>query len=315
VGGVRRKGGGVTEAASTGFTEGRAPSRVLSMTAASAASVFKPGIAAGVSLAALAGMAQAAHGLPAPKPAALCMVVIMLAAMGAGAANSVLDAGIDISMSRVGRRVEALRGMGRVPVLGVSVLLVSVSLCIAYMVFGALTASLVFTAAISYTVLYTLYLKRRSPFGTVPGGFPGALPVLIGYSAVTPYIGADGLILFAMMLLWQPPHFLALALKYRDEYRRAGVPVMPVVMGEGYTKLFMFLYMTALLPAGAALWLFGGSSGYFAMFAFAAGLLYLAASYADVFVSQRYGRAFAASIVYIMVLLIGIVADAGLRGF
>jgi heme o synthase len=302
----------VIEATGTEFAGGRAPSRALSLTVGSAASVFKPGIAAGVSLAALAGMAQAGRGLPSPKDAALCMAVIMLAAMGAGAANSVLDAGIDSSMSRVGRRVEALRGMGRLPVLTASAGFVCLSLWVAYTCFGALTAALILVAVFSYTVLYTLYFKRRSPYGTVPGGLPGALPVLIGYSAVTPYIGADGLILFTIMLLWQPPHFLALALRYRDDYRRAAVPVMPVVLGEGYTRLFMFMYMTALPPAGAALWLFGGASGYFAAYACATGLLYLAVSYMDVFVTQRYGRAFAASIVYIMALLVGVVVDSGL---
>jgi protoheme IX farnesyltransferase len=133
--------------------------------------------------------------------------------------------------------------------------------------------------------------------------------VLIGYASIEPHIGADGFLLFMVMLLWQPPHFLALALKCSDDYRAAGIPVMPVAFGEKYTKIFIFLYASALLPLSSGLWWLGYCSQYYALAAIALGAAFLLSCYRNIVATRRFGRAFGASIVYILGLLLAVIID------
>ena len=275
--------------------------------------ISKPGIVAGLSAAAVAGMTLAGRGIPRPGVALTCLACLGLAASGSAMLNVLLEARTDAVMPRVARRVAAIARLGRKKTLVAALLLILASLVSSYVFINPVTSVLILTAAFSYTVLYTLYLKRRSPYGTVPGGIPGALPVLIGYAAVNPAIGMDGLILFLVVLLWQPPHFLALALRYKDQYRAAGLPVMPVSLGDAYTKVFLFIYAAALPPLTLSLWAFGYCSGYFAAFATGLGLLFLGACYVDIVRHGRYRRAFGASIIYIIALLAAVVVDVSAR--
>jgi len=275
--------------------------------------IAKPGIAAGVAVAGLAGMVLAAGGIPSPQFLLPCLGSILLAASGSAVLNGIFDAPTDARMPRLAERVAALRQVGKVRALGISLSLVAGGLFLAYRYLNGISALLVLAAVLSYSLLYTLLLKRRSPYGTIPGGIPGALPVLIGYSAVSGRIGPDGWILFLVMLLWQPPHFWALALKYREQYRAAGVPALPAVHGEAYTRVLIFLYAVALLPMSLALWAFGYCSGYYAAAAFLLWAGFLLSSYRNAVASRRYGRAFGASIVYLMLLLFALVGDILLR--
>lgn len=272
----------------------------------------KPGIASGVALAGLAGMALAGGGLPAPGDAVLCLGGIVLAASGSAFLNGILDEAHDARMGRVARRAEALRRLGRKRAGLLAAALIAGGLSLHGSRFGAPAALLVLAAVLSYVLLYTLVWKRRSPYGTIPGGIPGALPVLVGYAAVSGgRLGADGVVLFLLMLLWQPPHFWALALRYREEYREAGLPVLPVVRGEAYTRVLSALYAVALLPVSLSLWLLGFAS---ARFALAAALLWGAcmAVAGKGFRNRRYGQAFGASILYITLLLLAVIVDAAL---
>jgi protoheme IX farnesyltransferase len=282
--------------------------------AGSALLISKPGITTGVGLAGLAGIVLAARGMPGPGVVLPCLAIIIAAASGAAIVNGILDATMDARMPRLSVRVEAMKRVGDLGTLALSLGLILASLVISYLVFHGMTAVLVLAAVLSYTVLYTLYLKRRSPYGTIPGGIPGALPVLIGYSAVAGHIGADGIILFLVMLLWQPPHFWALALAHMEEYRDAGVPVLPVVMGEPYTKILIFLYAVSLLPTTLALWAFGYCSGAFAWAALALWCYFLWSCYRNAVRSSRFRRAFGASILYILGILLAVIADVLLRG-
>ena len=276
--------------------------------------ISKPGIVSGLAVSVFAGMALAGRGLPEPKVALACLVCLGLAASGSAMLNALFESGTDALMPRVSKRAEAIKRLGRKKTLAISVLLILLSLVFSYVLLNKVVSSLIAAAAVSYTVLYTLYFKKRSPYGTVPGGIPGALPVLIGYAAVKPGIEVDGILLFFVMLLWQPPHFLTLALKYKDEYKAAGLPVMPVALGEQYTKVFMFIYAAALPLLTLSLWALGYCSVYFAAFTSAMGIAYLACCYLDVVRRRRYGRAFGASIVYIIAVLVGVVVDMGLGG-
>ena len=276
--------------------------------------ISKPGIVSGLAVSAFAGMALAGRGLPSLYVTLACLVCLGLAASGSAMLNALFESGTDALMPRVSRRAAALARLGKRKALAVSVLLILLSVLCSYVLLNPVVSALIAAAAVSYTGLYTLYFKRRSPYGTVPGGIPGALPVLIGYASVKPGIGVDGILLFLVMLLWQPPHFLALALKYKDEYKAAGPPVMPVALGEQYTKVFMFIYAAALPLLTLSLWALGYCSGYFAAFASVMGIAFLACCYVDVVRRRRYGRAFGASIVYIMAVLGGVVVDMGLGG-
>ena len=281
--------------------------------AGSALLLSKPGIVAGVSLAGLAGMVLAERGMPAAGIVAPCLASIVAAASGSAVLNGILDSSMDARMPRLSGRVEAMKRVGSDGALTLSLVLILVSLLVSHRFFHGLTVLLVFAAVVSYTLLYTLVFKRRSPYGTIPGGIPGALPVLIGYSAVAGRIGVDGIILFLVMLLWQPPHFWTLALAHGEEYRNAGVPVLPVAAGEPYTKILLFLYAVSLLPATLALWAFGFCSGAFAWSACALWCFFLLSSYRNVVIRDRYRRAFGASILYMMGILLAVIVDVSAR--
>lgn len=269
----------------------------------------KPGIVAATALSGYAGMALGFGGAPPAATAFATLSALALAAAGAAAINGVLDAAPDRKMARLAGRSAALAALGERRVLVAACLLVAAGLAIALFLLNPLAAALILAAVLSYTLAYTLYLKRKSPFGAVPGGIPGALPVLVGYAAAAGTIRAEALVLFALMLLWQPPHFWALALACRDDYRDAGIPVLPLAMGDRYTRVLIFLYATALVPASLAIWLLGAASAAFAAFALFAGGAFLAACYAYTVRSLRYVSAFRASIVYLALLLLGLIAD------
>lgn len=274
--------------------------------------ITKPGIAGGVALSGLAGMALAARGLPDRWTLLVCTICIVLAAAGSAILNVVFEERMDALMPRVFKRAEALERIGAGRAKSLAIILIASSVIASYFFLNKVTSLLIISAVVSYAFVYTLLLKKSSPYGTVTGGIPGALPALIGYSAVKPHIGVDGFIVFFVMLLWQPPHFLALALKYRRQYAAAGIPVMPVVLGEPYTKAFIFIYATALLPMPLALFIFGYCSVYFAVFSVSLGIFLLSLYYIALVQKSEYGRAFGVSIFYIIALLGAVVADLGL---
>jgi protoheme IX farnesyltransferase len=279
----------------------------------SAILLVKPGIVAAVTLAGISGMVLAQRGVPKAGTAFLALACILAAAGGSAALNTVLDAGIDGKMPRLARRTEALRSLGRGNVAAAAAAAIAAALFLSARFLNATTSLLLAAAAGGYAVLYTLVWKRRSPYGTIPGAVPGALPVLIGYAAVKPALGMDGVLLFLILLFWQPPHFWALALRHQEEYRAAGVPVLPVAFGEPYTRVLIFLYAGALLPLSMALWAFGYLSWRFGWAAFLLGAAFLAVFYRDAVATRRFGRAFAASIVYLTLLLLSLLADVLFR--
>ncbi len=271
--------------------------------------LIRPGIQVAVSLSGLAGMTLAARGLPSPGRAAAGLCAILLSASGAAIVNSLLEADRDARMARLHARVEALEEVGAGTAALFAAGLIAAALLLSWRALTATAAGLVAAAVASYTVVYTLFFKRRSPYGTVPGGIPGALPVLIGHAAVDPQIGAGAWVLFILMVLWQPPHFWTLAMKYRDDYRAAGIPVLPVAFGEPFTRLLIFIYAAALLPLSLCLRLLGGLSAGFAAAALLLGAGFLASLYCDTVRSRRYGRAFCASILYIVGILLAVIVD------
>jgi protoheme IX farnesyltransferase len=273
------------------------------------ARLAKPGIVAALLLTCYTGMVLAERGLPDSRLCLVCLGSLFLSASGSAMLNGLLDARIDVRMMRLRKRVAALNIAGQGPVTAIALAGTGAGLLIALIALGTLPFLLVLAAVVSYTLYYTLRLKRRSPWGAIPGGIPGALPVLIGYTAAAHTVRLDGFILFAVMLLWQPPHFWTLALEYRLESAAAGLPVLPAVRGQTYTILLFFVYATALLPTTLALWLFGFCSAWYAGIALLGWFAFFVASCGYLLRSHRYLPAFGASICYLVVVLLAIIGD------
>jgi protoheme IX farnesyltransferase len=269
----------------------------------------RPGILALVALAGFCGMVMAVGSLPDGRIAGLTIFCLLLSAAGSAMINSVLDYPLDIKMKRLQSRVDALRHLGRNRAMLLAGGLIIVSLMIAYRYLNALTALLALSAVLTYTVPYTLWLKRCSPFGAVPGGIPGALPVLVGYAAVAGAIQTRAMLLFLIVFLWQPPHFWIFALKHREDYIKSGVPVLPAVMGEKLTKSFILLHAAALLPASFALGFFGAFSIWYMGFAALSSVIFVVACYLCVVRDRSLGVAFRASIIYLLFLFLAIIID------
>jgi protoheme IX farnesyltransferase len=269
----------------------------------------KPGIVAAVTLSGFTGMVMAGRGLPEIVTGFACVASLLLMAAGSALMNSVLDRRMDRQMARLTTRSAALGRIGTGPVIAAAITLTISAVVIALALLNARVALLLVAAAIGYTLYYTLILKRRSPWAAVLGGLPGALPVLIGHAAITARPDTGCLALFLIMLIWQPPHFWLLSLAHREEYRAAGVPVLPLIKGDQVTKFCIYLGVSALLPASLLLRYGGPCSTICTACAFLLGGSYLLACRHFITGSVNYRAAFRGSIAYLLLLFTLIIAD------
>src|SRR5829696_724726 len=169
-----------------------------------------------------------------------------LSAGGAGAINHALDRDLDQMMKRTADRPVA---SGRVSVRAAivyGVLLGCASFALLALTVNPLAAVLSMSGLLGYVLVYTMWLKRRTPQNIVIGGAAGAVPPLVAWAAVTDGLAGTPLYLFAIVFFWTPPHFWSLSLLMKDEYARAGVPMLPVVRGEGETRRQILLYAVLL---------------------------------------------------------------------
>jgi protoheme IX farnesyltransferase len=189
------------------------------------------------------------------------LICIAVGAGASGALNMWYDADIDAAMTRTaGRPIPRGRiSPDEALVFGV-VLAAGSVICLGLMVNWAAAALLALTI-VFYVVVYTMWLKRSTPQNIVIGGAAGAAPPLLGWTAVTGSIEPGALLLFLIIFAWTPPHFWALAIHRRDEYARAGIPMLPVTHGVSFTRLQILLY-TVLLTAITLLPVAIGMSGY-----------------------------------------------------
>lgn len=209
----------------------------------------KPGIVYFVGIVALS---SAYIGSPHPFKDMIKILMVslgvMLSAAGSALINNILDREIDRLMERTSKRPTAKGEIDVGEGIGVAVFMIFSGIVFVIVFGGIIPAIFDILAVISYDVLYTLILKRKDPFGVVLGGIPGALPTLIGYYSTAGRLDILSLILFAFMFLWQPPHFWALAIKYKGDYARGNLPVMPLIYGDKFTKLQSLLYSASILP-------------------------------------------------------------------
>jgi protoheme IX farnesyltransferase len=195
----------------------------------------------------LTAMIVAAHGIPGANVLSSSLLAGGMAAGGASALNQYFDRDIDARMKRTARRPIPSGRLDARHALVFGCALVIASLVIFAVVVNALTAFLVAVGELYYVGLYTLLLKRNSSVNIVLGGGAGALPVLIGWSAITGALSTDAWLLFLIIFYWTPPHSWALALLVSEDYARAGVPMMPVACGEATTRRQIVLYSTLLV--------------------------------------------------------------------
>jgi protoheme IX farnesyltransferase len=213
----------------------------------------KPRIAYLLLITTYAAMLMAAHGIP---PLGLTLATLAagaLAAGSAGAFNCVFDRDIDGLMTRTMTRPVPMGRISPAAGLAFATVLGSLSFAIFYIFTNPLAAWLSLAGNAYYVLIYTLWLKRATALNIVIGGAAGAVPPLVGWAAVTHGIGAPALGLFALIFLWTPPHFWALALMANTDYHRASVPMLPNVRGIPHTKLEIFIYSAVLVAVSLAL--------------------------------------------------------------
>jgi protoheme IX farnesyltransferase len=211
----------------------------------------------------LPAMILAAGGLPSWSVVVATMVGGTLAAGSANALNCYIDRDIDAMMHRTGHRPLARHDVSPVGALIFGTLLGAFAIGLMGITTNWLAAGLTAVAIAFYVIVYTMLLKRRTPQNIVWGGAAGCMPVLIGWAAVTDSLSWAPVILFGIVFFWTPPHFWALAIRYREDYARAGVPMLPVVASpvRVATEIVIYSWLTAatslLLWPVATGWLYG----------------------------------------------------------
>lgn len=217
----------------------------------------KPRVVALLVFTAVVGMLLAVPGMVPLRPLLLGVLGIGLASAAAAALNHVVDREADARMKRTDRRPLPSGALDT----GRSVAFAAVVAAIAMFILAAgvnvLTAVLTFAAMVGYAVIYTLYLKRATPQNIVIGGAAGAMPPVLGWTAVTGEVHPHALLLFLIVFVWTPPHFWALALHKRDEYASVDIPMLPVTHGPELTRLHIWLYTVLLFVVSLLPYLVG----------------------------------------------------------
>jgi protoheme IX farnesyltransferase len=265
-------------------------------------------------------MIVAANGWPKAWLIVATLIGGTLAAGGANAFNMVIDRDIDALMERTKRRPLVTGVMSARSAALFAVALEIVAFAVLALWVNVLSAGLALSATAFYVVVYTLILKRRSKQNIVIGGAAGAVPVLVGWAAVTNSLGWTPVLLFLVIFLWTPPHFWALAVRYRDDYHAANVPMMPVVASLRRTTLEILIYsvvlwaLTLLIGSSAHLgWIYAISATVLgAMFSFYALRLYRHARNDKADVAEAM-KLFHFSITYLSALFILMAVDVLVR--
>ena len=271
----------------------------------------KPRVVALVTFTAIVGTLLASPGAPPLEALVWGNLGIALAAACAATLNQVLDRRIDEQMARTRARPLPSGQLTERQALAFAALLGVSSMGVLAFLVNLLTAGLTFLSLIGYAVIYTLWLKRATSQNIVIGGAAGAAPPVLGWAAVTNGIDPNALLLFLIIFVWTPPHFWALAIARRDEYARAGIPMLPVTHGLAYTRLQVLLY-TVLLVLVTLMPFLTRMSGLIylaAALALNAGFLYYALALK---ITAREGlpmRVFRFSVTYLMWLFAALLVD------
>ena len=223
----------------------------------------KPRVVQLIVFCALIGMVLAVPGVPSwveVRLGLLACVGIWLVAGAAAAFNCIVEQGIDAKMKRTAWRPTAKGQLGNAQTLLFSAVLCSLGSVLLYLWVNPLTMWLTFATFVGYAVIYTVILKPLTPQNIVIGGASGAMPPVLGWAAMTGDVGPESLILCLIIFLWTPPHFWALALYRVEDYRKSGLPMLPVTHGNEFTRLQILLYTLVLFAACLLPYVYGMSS-------------------------------------------------------
>jgi protoheme IX farnesyltransferase len=223
----------------------------------------KPRVVQLIVFCALIGMVLAVPGAPTGAEIRLGLIAcagIWLVAGAAAAFNCVVEKTIDAKMKRTAWRPTAKGELSDRQALVFSAVLCAIGSAILYWTVNPLTMWLTFATFVGYAVIYTVILKPLTPQNIVIGGASGAMPPVLGWAAMTGDVGPEALILFLIIFLWTPPHFWALALYRVEDYRKSGLPMLPVTHGNEFTRLQVLLYTFVLMAACFMPFVYGMSS-------------------------------------------------------
>ena len=241
-----------------------------------------------------------------PLHAAIAIMAIAAGGGAAGVLNMWYEADIDAAMTRTAKRPIPRGKISRAEALLFGTALAGGAVATLGFALNIVAAALLAFAIVFYVVVYTMWLKRRTPQNIVIGGAAGALPPVIGWAAATGSVGLESLVLFLIIFLWTPPHFSALALNRSDEYARAGIPMLPVIAGRAATTRQILIYSALLVPISLLPWVLGFAGSTYAAAVVVCGTIFIGFA-----VQLRLSRAtetraaqrvFAFSIIYLFVL-------------
>lgn len=271
----------------------------------------KPKVVALMVFTAIVGMLLADPGNVALATFIYATVGISLVASSAAAINHVADSRIDAAMDRTKLRPLPSGALSKSSVLTFAALIGMIGMAVLIIKINVLTAVLTFASLVGYAVIYTMYLKRATPQNIVIGGLAGATPPLLGWTAVTGQVDADGLLLLLIIFTWTPPHFWALALYRKEEYAKVDIPMLPVTHGDDFTRLQITLY-TILMCVITVFPFFTGMSGWLYLVSVSvlnAIFLYYAISLQITKSRTKAINTFVYSIIYLMVLFAVLLMD------
>jgi protoheme IX farnesyltransferase len=291
-------------------TGGKIGERVLAYVA-----LTKPRIIELLLVTTVPAMVLADRGLPSLWLIAATLIGGTLAAGGANTINCYLDRDIDEKMRRTHGRPLPAGLVTPVQALRFGIVLELIAFAWLWSLVNLLAASLAVGATLFYVFVYTMWLKRTTAQNIVIGGAAGAVPVLVGWAAVRGSLGLPAWILFAIIFVWTPPHFWALAMKYKDDYAAAGVPMLPVVAGVRETARQIMLYSVALVAVTLLLWPAARMGAVYVVTAIALGGFFVRQAvrlWRDV-TPERAIRLFSYSITYLGLLFAAIAVDTLVR--
>jgi heme o synthase len=253
-------------------------------------------------------------GDPSPLLVLLTCLGGYLSAGGAGAVNHWYDRDIDAQMARTATRPVPSGRVSPHAALIFGCVLAALSLLELSLTVNPLAAALSFSGFLGYVLVYTVWLKRRTPQNIVIGGAAGAVPPLVGWAAVTGSVSGTAVLLFFIVFFWTPPHFWALSLLMKDEYAKVGVPMLPVVRGEAETRRQILLYTVLLYAVTQLPFCAGGFGGIYLVCSIALGLGFIAGAIRLYRQADRRSalQLYLFSLAYLALLFCAMVADAHL---
>jgi len=236
----------------------------------------KPRVVQLIVFCALIGMLLAKPGWPDWSLVIIATVGIWLVAGAAAAFNCIVEQHIDSRMQRTAWRPTAKGQLTNVQTLAFSATLCLAGSAILYVWINPMTMWLTFATFVGYAVVYTVVLKPATPQNIVIGGASGAMPPVLGWAAITGDVGPESLMLCLIIFLWTPPHFWALALYRVEDYRKAGLPMLPITHGSEFTRLQVLLYTVVLFASTLLPFIYGMSGPIYLVSAVALGVGFMA---------------------------------------